>query len=55
MTNKDLISAAELRQVTKNLSEKPTDEEVDETIRDAAVDGDERVDFYEDFSTTHLP
>ena len=43
MTDNDFISAAELRQVTKNLSEKIT-HEVDETFRDAAVDGDGRID-----------
>lgn len=35
-----LISAAELRHVMTNLGEKLTDEEVDEMIREADVDGD---------------
>ena len=34
------ISAAELRHVMTNLGEKLTDEEVDEMIREADVDGD---------------
>lgn len=35
-----LISAAELRQVRTTLGEKLTDEEVDEMIREADIDGD---------------
>ncbi len=35
-----LISAAELRQVMTTLGEKLTDEEVDEMIREADIDGD---------------
>ena len=46
VTDNDFISAAELRQVTENLSEKITHEEVDDTIRDAAVDGDGRIDLW---------
>ena len=34
------ISAAELRHVMTNLGEKLTDEEVDEMIREADIDGD---------------
>ena len=37
------ISAAELRHVMTNLGEKLTDEEVDEMIREADVDGDGQV------------
>ena len=43
-----LISAAELRQVMVSLGEKYTDEEVDEMIREADLDGDERIS-YEEF------
>merc|ERR1711924_200080 len=42
------ISAAELRHVMTNLGEKLTDEEVDEMIRDADVDGDGQIN-YEEF------
>jgi calmodulin len=43
------ISAAELRHVMTNLGEKLTDEEVDEMIREADVDGDGQVN-YEEFA-----
>ena len=39
------ISATELRTVMTNLGEKITDEEVDEMIREADIDGDGQVDF----------
>ncbi len=39
------ISAAELRHVMSNLGEKLTDEEVDEMIREADVDGDGQVNY----------
>ncbi|OII76056.1 calmodulin [Cryptosporidium andersoni] len=42
------ISAAELRHVMTNLGEKLTDEEVDEMIREADVDGDGQI-MYEEF------
>merc|ERR1712129_684429 len=44
------ISAAELRHVMTNLVEKLTDEEVDEMIREADIDGDGQVN-YEEFVT----
>ena len=40
-----LISAAELRHVMTNLGEKLTDEEIDEMIREADVDGDGHVNY----------
>ena len=39
------ISAAELRHVMTNLGEKLTDEEVDEMIREADVDGDGQINY----------
>ncbi|XP_064638085.1 calmodulin-A-like [Lineus longissimus] len=42
------ISAVELRHVMTNMGEKLTDEEVDEMIREADIDGDGQVN-YEDF------
>ena len=42
------ISVAELRYVMANLGEKLTDDEVEEMIRDADIDGDGQVN-YEEF------
>ena len=42
------ISAAELRHVMTNLGEKMNDDEVDEMIREADVDGDGQIN-YEEF------
>lgn len=47
------ISAAELRHVMTNLGEKLTDEEVDEMIREADIDGDGQVN-YEGMSSVTL-
>src|SRR5690242_11259047 len=41
------ISAAELRHVMTNLGEKLTDEEVDEMIREADIDGDGQINYEE--------
>ena len=43
--NNLLFSAAELRHVMTNLGEKLTDEEVDEMIREADIDGDGQVNY----------
>jgi calmodulin len=42
------ISAAELKNIMTNLGEKLTDEEVDEMVREADVNGDGQID-YEEF------
>ena len=47
------ISAAELRHVMTNLGEKLTDEEVDEMIREADIDGDGQVN-YEGIDLQHI-
>ena len=39
------ISATELRHVMTTLGERLTDEEVDEMIREADIDGDEKVNY----------
>ncbi len=44
------ISAAELRHVMTNLGEKLTDEEVDEMIREADIDGDGQVNYEGEFT-----
>ena len=48
-----LISAAELRHVMTNLGEKLTDEEVDEMIREADIDGDGHINYEGIISLTH--
>lgn len=48
------ISAAELRHVMTNLGEKLTDEEVDEMIREADIDGDGQVNYEGEFKDLAL-
>ena len=48
------ISAAELRHVMTNLGEKLTDEEVDEMIREADIDGDGQVNYEGNFFSVKL-
>ena len=43
--NNGFISAAELRHVMTNLGERLTEQEVDEMIREADVDGDGQIDY----------
>ncbi len=43
--NNGFISAAELRHVMTNLGEKLTEEEVEEMIREADVDGDGQINY----------
>ncbi|RMC12509.1 hypothetical protein DUI87_10027 [Hirundo rustica rustica] len=49
------ISAAELRHVMTNLGEKLTDEEVDEMIREADIDGDGQVNYEGAFAIVNRP
>lgn len=49
------ISAAELRHVMTNLGEKLTDEEVDEMIREADIDGDGQVNYEGESLTRRAP
>ena len=48
------ISASELRQVMMTLGEKLTDDEVEEMIREADIDGDGLVNYEGTMSATHL-
>ncbi|CAG8831828.1 11091_t:CDS:2, partial [Gigaspora margarita] len=43
--NNGLISAAELKQVMNSIGEKLTDEEIDEMIHEADVDGDGQINY----------
>ena len=47
------ISAAELRHVMTNLGEKLTDEEVDEMIREADIDGDGQINYEGTCASAH--
>ena len=49
------ISAAELRHVMTNLGEKLTDEEVDEMIREADIDGDGQVNYEGKYFSLSFP
>ena len=49
--NNGFISAAELRHVMTSIGEKLTDDEVDEMIREADLDGDGRIDCRHSAST----
>lgn len=44
--NSGQISASELRLVVTNLNEKVTDEELDEKIREADINGDGKIDYH---------
>ena len=47
MDSNGFISAAELRHVMTDLGKKLTDEDVDEMIREADIDGDGQINFEE--------